>query len=67
MTSDETARPIALDPLQVGDDVVAAVLGALQNVATDYEADCIEKLACAVGFWWKCPLCGWVNTKTQTE
>ncbi len=37
------------------------VLNQMQRVASDDEADMIERLAIKAGFWWKCKRCEWVG------
>ena len=41
------------------------VLGSLQNVANDDEADVIERLGVKAGYWWKCA-CNYVNASDVT-
>ncbi len=38
----------------LSDDVIAEVLGALQGVADDDDAQMVENLAVEAGLWWRC-------------
>jgi len=56
---------MTIEKAKLVDDVSASeVIGALQQVASDNDADTVERLAIKAGLWWKCA-CGWVNTHRE--